>query len=396
MIKKLMIKKLLADIKKLKAREGYLYAGFPNFVRLFGRDSCISAWQLLRVEPRIAQKTLLILAKYQGREYNQKRDEEPGKILHEHYVGGLAGGLIDFFKRQGHRKIDKILQFIYWDFPYYGAIDSTAWFLILLAEYFKKTRDKKLVKKLWPNVERALSWIESHGNLDEDPFIETERKNTHGLFHQGWKDALGIYIKPPIAMVEVQGYYFLAFKEIGELAKKVMKQKDLKKRLDKKAEKLKKAFNKKFWIKGEEDFVLALSGGKKQIKLATSNPGHLLFTGIIEGSRARKVVKRLFAPDFWTPFGIRTESTKSAYFDPASYHHGSIWPHDNWIIYQGLKKQGFKKEAKKIKEALISAHAKLKRIPELYTVIDGQVRPLSSSCHLQAWATGALVDMLSK
>jgi glycogen debranching enzyme len=219
-------------------------------------------------------------------------------------------------------------------------------------------------------------------------------KNPRGLFHQSWKDAMEIYIKPPIAMVEVQGYYYKAFLETGWLAHKVMHDNRLKKLLDKKAESLKRVFNEKFWMKDENYFAMALSRRKKQMRIIASNPGHLLFTGIIGGPRARKVVKRLFKKDMFTLYGIRTESEESQFFNPTSYHHGSIWPHDNWIIYMGLKEMGFKEEAEKIKSAIFLAQARLNHIPELYTVIDNKLCPLKRSCTLQAWATGALIDML--
>ena len=247
---------------------------------------------------------------------------------------------------------------------------------------------------MWPSVKKALYWIDRYGNVDKDVFIETYKKNKHGLTHQGWKDGMDICIKPPIAMVEVQGYYYLAFLKIAELSKKIIKDKKLEKKLIKKAVKLKKEFNKKFWMKKEQYFALALSGRKKQTKLITSNPGHLLFTGIIDNNKVKKVVKRLFADDLWTHYGVRTESVNSPNFDFKSYHHGSVWPHDNWIIYMGLKRYGFNKEAEKIKNALLGAYSVLNAIPELYMVKDGKALALNNSCYLQSWSTCALINML--
>ncbi len=387
-----MLKNLTIDISKLKAPEGYLYAGLPRFLRLFGRDSCISALQLIEIEPDIAKNTLLILAKYQGKKIDKRKGEEPGKIIHEHYVGGWVSRLKDFLKNR--KKKEKFFKFLTWKFPYYGSIDATAWFLILLGAYFNVTRNRELVVNMWPNVKKAITWIEKYGNIDKDPFIETKRKNPLGLFHQSWKDGLKIFIKPPIAMVEVQGYYYKAYLEIANLSRRVMHDKNFARKLEKKAEKLKKEFNKKFWMKKEKFYALALSGKKKQIQFITSNPGHLLFTGIMDDDKEKKVVERLFKDDMLTPFGIRTESENSPNFNPESYHHGSIWPHDNWVIYFGLLKNGYAKEAKIIKNSIVSAYTALDCIPELYVVKDNKIYTQAESCYLQAWSTGALVNML--
>lgn len=387
-----MLQRLTSDISKLKAPEGYLYAGLPRFLRLFGRDSCISALQLLEMEPEIARHTLLILAKYQGKKIDKKRGEEPGKIIHEHYAGGWVSRLEDFLKNRS--KKETFFKFLSWKFPYYGSIDATAWFLILLSAYFDATKDRRLVEDLWPQVKKAITWTEKYGNTDKDPFIETKRKNPAGLFHQSWKDRLEIHINPPIAMVEVQGYYYKAFLGVANLSRKVMHDKKFAKKLEHKAEKLKKEFNKKFWMKEEKYFALALSGRKKQIKFITSNPGHLLFTGILDEDKEVKVIERLFQDDMLTPYGIRTESENSPNFNPESYHHGSIWPHDNWIIYMGLLESGYTKQAKIIKNATISAYTVLDSIPELYTVKNNEIHPQHESCYLQAWSTGALVNML--
>jgi len=368
---------LLREIKKLTKPQGYLTAGLPNFDRLFGRDSCIAAYQLLDFDPEIARATLEILAKYQGKKLNIKAEEEPGKIPHEHYVGGWLDKLKDLIKSQ--RKPDKLKYLLRWRFPYYGSIDSTAWWLILLSKYLKKTSNEKLKQKLQPNLEMAFFWIENYGDLDKDGFIEYQRKNSYGLLHQSWKDGLEISILPPIAMVEVQGYYYLAYQEFG---------------FKERAENLKKKFNKEFWMPEQNYFALALNGKKEQVKIITSNPGHLLFTGIIEDDKIEKVVKRLFEEDMWTPYGIRTQSANEPNFDPESYHQGSIWPHDNWIIYIGLRKYGYYKEAAKIKEALVSTYRALGHIPELYGVRNEKIFFIKNTCYLQAWASGALLNIL--
>jgi glycogen debranching enzyme len=368
--KKFFCEKIFFEIKKLKDRKGFLKAGLPRFDRLFGRDALISAWQLLDAHPGIAKATLEVLAQEQGKVVNKEREEEPGKILHE--VKG------------------------YFPFNYYGSVDSTPLFLILFSFYYKKTNDRKFLEARWENVLKAIKWIEEYGDKDKDLYIEYERKNEKGLFHQGWKDSFEdhLKIKPPVALVEVQGYQYLALREIAFLAE-IKKDWALVEKLEERAWKLKKKFNQDFWMEEEKYFCLALDGEKKQRKAITSNPGHLLFTGIIrEKEKIDFVVKRLFEKDMFTPYGIRTLSEKDPDFDPKSYHLGSVWPHDNWIIAQGLKKLGYQKEYQKIRKAILRAYKELGYLPEYYGVVNGKivVDLPKQPCYLQAWSLGALFD----
>jgi glycogen debranching enzyme len=378
--KKALKKKILKELLKLKDKRGFLRAGFPSYNRLFGRDAIISAWQILPEKPEIAKATLEILSQYQGRVVNKEREEEPGKILHE----------IDF-KLNSHPEG-------YFPFPYYGSVDSTLLYLILFSFYYKATKDKKFLNLRWENILKAVYWIKEYGDKDKDLFVEYQRKNEKGLFHQGWKDSFENHLKiePPVALVEVQGYQYLALKEVAFLAQE-KKDWDLADELEERAWNLKKKFNEKFWMEDKKYFALALDGKKQQKKVITSNPGHLLFTGIIrEKEKIELVIKRLFAKDMFTPYGIRTHSSLEEDFDPKSYHLGSVWPHDNWIIAQGLKKLGYKKEYQKIKNAILRAYKKLGYLPEYYGVIDGKIvvdLPVKP-CYPQAWSLGALVDFL--
>ena len=369
------------EIKQLKDKKGFLKAGLPRFNRLFGRDSLISAWQLLDRAPGICKATLEILSQYQGKVFNDEREEEPGKILHE-------TDLEKSYHPEG-----------YFPFPYYGSIDSTPLFLIVFAFYFKKTKDKKFLDYHWENILMALNWMEECGDKDKDYFLEYQRKNSKGLFHQGWKDIPKGYLKiePPVAVVEVQGYQYLALKEIAKLAE-AKKELDLAEKLEKRAECLKEEFNKKFWMKDQKYFALALDGKKNQREALTSNPGHLLFTDIVDKSKINDLVKRLFKSDLWTKYGIRTLSEREPDFDPESYQLGSVWPHDNWIIAQGLRKLGYEKEYQKIKKAILLADEKIKYLPEFYGVIDNKITPETEeiSCHPQAWALGTLLNFLGE
>jgi glycogen debranching enzyme len=372
-------KLLLEEIESLKVRQGFLKAGRPRFDRLFGRDSLVVAWQLLDWNPGICKATLEILSKFQGKVINNEREEEPGKILHETDL-----------EKKWHPDG-------YFPFPYYGSVDSTPLFLIIFSFYFKKTGDKKFLDSHWDNILMALNWMVDYGDKDKDYFLEYQRKNPKGLFHQGWKDGFKNHLKiePPVAIVEAQGYQFLALKEISELAE-MKGDGDLNKRLKERAENLKREFNKKFWMLDLHYFALALDKKKEQRRAITSNPGHLLFTGIIEEDKIDSVVKRLFEKDLFTPFGIRNHSMLELDFDPRSYHLGSVWPHDNWIIAQGLKKLGRQKEYDKIKTAILAVREKIHCSPEFYGVIDGKITLEMSKkpCSPQAWSTCAIFNFL--
>ena len=371
--------KLFEEIEALRHEQGFVSAGLPSYNRLFGRDSIIVAWQLLDIDASIARDTINILSAFQGKRINKKREEEPGKILHE----------IDLNKKR-HPKG-------YFPFPYYGSVDSTPLFLILLTFYFRKTKDVNFLKSHFPNFISAINWLINYGDKDGDLFLEYRRQNPTGLFHQGWKDGLKNHLKitPPVAVVEVQGYQYLALIKSADIFEKFGERK-IASLFRKRAQDLKDKFNKYFWMKERRYFALALDGSKKQKKTITSNPGHLLFTGICDKNKEKLVVKRLFAKDMWTPFGIRTHSSKEPDFNPLSYHLGSVWPHDNWIIAQGLKKLGYKVQYKKIKEALLRAYKEIGFIPEFYGVTDNKIvlKTQHPACWPQAWASGALLNFL--
>ena len=370
---------LLKEIKILKDPKGFLKAGLPDFDWLFGRDSLIAAWQLLDWNPDIAKNTLAILSRLQGKVFQAEREEEPGKILHE-----------TDFEKSRHPKIS-------FPFPYYGSVDSSPLFLIVFSFYFKKTHDTAFLESHWKNIIKTLNWLEDCGDRDKDYFLEYERKNPKGLYHQGWKDDLKdhLKIKPPVAIVEVQGYHYLALLEAAELAA-VQKDLALARGLQQKAAELKEVFDKKFWMPRLNYFALALDGEKKQKRTITSNPGHLLFTGILKEDKVKQTVRRLFKGDLWTPYGIRCHSAKEPDFGERRPHLGAVWPHDNWIIAQGLRKLGFKEEYKKIKKALLLAYQEMGRLPEYYGVgaREAKIIEIPQANYPQAWSTGALLNFL--
>jgi glycogen debranching enzyme len=380
----LLHSKLTRDIAELKAPEGFLRAGWPRYFTLFGRDSLIAAWQMLPLDPAIAQNTLLVLAALQGKTVDSNREEEPGKILHE-WWGDLA-------TRTPQPKTD-----IPWPFPYYGSIDATFLFIIVADRYFQTTRDQATLTALRPALVQALTWIKSHADPDHDALVEYERRNPQGITQQGWRDAPrhpAVAWQPPITLVEVQGYKYAALTSIKNLLRSNLETSEIR-WIEHEQTKLKKAFLKLFMWDQEEYFYFLLDRDNNPTAVVTSNPGHLLFTDLLPKTACAAVVRRLFAPDMWTPYGIRTESTQSPLFIAEEYQQGAIWPHDNWIIAQGLHHCGYHQEYERIKKALIKAHQHFGHIPELYVVTpDHTLHPQERANSLQAWASGALLNML--
>lgn len=386
-----LLKKIRNNLQKIKSPEGFLYASSEKYQALFGRDSLISSWQMLGIDNSVAKNTLKILAKYQGKRYSQRREEERGKILHEYRKDKK-----EISKSDLSPEVKKII-IKYWDYPYYGSIDSTPLFIIIASFYYQETKDKDLLKSLMPNIQRALGWTESRLKKDKHGFLSYQRLNPHGLFHQGWKDRLydSLKIKPPVALVEVQGYVYKAFKEASWLYKEISKNEFKFNIYNQKAEEFKKRFNVNFWLPQEKFYAFALDGKGRKIKSITSNVGQCLFTGIIDNKYLSLVIKRLFKKDIFTPYGIRTLSLKDKNFKEDGYHWGTVWPHDNWIIYQGLLKNRYRKEALLVRETILRAYKELKSIPECYIVTKkGKIRLLKRADKLQAWSIGSLYNFL--
>ena len=273
-----LLKTGIGDFHALQIPDGnehIIAAGIPWFATIFGRDSIIAAYQSLSLNSQLAVDTLRVLARYQGKEYNDWRDEEPGKILHEYRDGEMT--------RDGEMPFG----------PYYGSIDATPLFLILLSETFNWTADEQLVEELLPNAYAALEWIDKYGDLDGDGFVEYKRRSPKGLINQGWKDSWdanmhrdGTIAKPPIALCEVQGYVYDAKYRMSSLLRTFgdVKTAD---RLKREAAELARRFDRAFWMPSRGFYAMALDADKKPLEVIASNPGHLLFTRIINKERAR-------------------------------------------------------------------------------------------------------------
>jgi glycogen debranching enzyme len=363
------------DIAALRSPEGWLQAGLPRFARLFGRDSCISALQLLDDDPTIAAATIRALARVQGRVYERRREEEPGKIPHEIPVR---------FDDWVHLQIRKHGR---WGFPYFGGIDQTSWWIRVVDAYVTHTGDRAIVDEVHDNLVRAASWMAGPARIGFADLVAYERRNPAALKHQGWRDSglKELDIPAPVAVVEAQGYHAAAFEALGRLGIDP----PAAARIDP------AVVDHELWMDEEGIHGLAVGGDGRLVRMVTSNPGHLLGTPVLSDERAQRLASRLFADDLMSVGGIRTQSTADPHFDPDSYHLGSIWPHDNWVIHEGLRAIGRHDDAARLREAVLDALCRLEHIPELYAVHGTEVVPLAIAQRQQAWSSGAVVSFLA-
>jgi len=359
-----------------------LAAGAPWFMTLFGRDSLITSWMALLVDPDLAKGVLQTLARFQGTKVDPRYDEEPGRILHEMRFGeapslSLGGGSV-----------------------YYGTADATPLFVMLLGELRRWGLARDIVDSLLPSADRAMEWIEEYGDTDGDGYVEYKRASDRGLANQGWKDswdavrfADGRLAKAPIALCEVQGYVYGAYlarahfaDEAGDAATAA--------RFRAKAHDLKVAFNRDFWVDSKGWYAMGLDADKTPIDALASNMGHCLWTGIIDEEKAPLVAEKLLSPEMFSGWGVRTLATNMVGYNPISYHVGSIWPHDNAIIAAGLMRYGFVEEAHRVIRAMLDASAyQGHRLPELFGGLGRDEVPFPvgypSSCSPQAWSAAS-------
>jgi glycogen debranching enzyme len=359
-------------------------AGIPWFVAVFGRDSVITSLQTLAVYPGLARGTLVRLAQLQATEIDDWRDAQPGKMLHE-------------LRRD---ELTQLNQLPYT--PYYGTVDTTILWITTLAEAYRWNADPTLLEECRDALDKALQWIEKYGDFDGDGFVEYQTSSAQGLRNQGWKDSgnsivypNGKLVDPPIALCEVQGYVYNAWKCAADLYD-VWGNAERAKKLRHKADELYQRFNDRFWMEDEGFYCLGLDDQKQQIRSITSNPGHLLWSGIVPPDRTDRLVKRLFQPDLWCGWGIRTLSSQNPAYNPISYQLGSVWPHDNAAIAVGLKQYGYPEEANRIAEGIFAAASYFEagRMPELFGGIDRQPNefpvPYPDANIPQAWAAGSI------
>ena len=359
-------------------------AGAPWFMTLFGRDSLITSWMTMLVDPDLALGTLQTLARFQGVTVDPRTEEEPGRILHEMRFGetaslALGGGRI-----------------------YYGTVDATPLFVMLVGELSRWGNRRADVDALLPAADRALQWITDYGDKDGDGYVEYQRTTDHGLQNQAWKDSWdsmrfndGSLANTPIAPVEVQGYVYAALVARSHCATEAGDT-ELAQSLRERAAALKRRFNEDFWVDapGGGYFALGLDRDKRLIDGVGSNMGHCLWTGIVDEEKALQVARTLLSNAMFSGWGVRTLSTETAGYNPISYHCGSVWPHDNAIIAAGLMRYGFVDEAHRVMRGLVEASPWFgDLLPELFSGIerDALSFPVSypTSCSPQAWAAAS-------
>jgi len=384
------IEKSVADLALLTTSMEtgpYPYAGIPWFSTAFGRDGILTAWQVLWFDPSLARGVLTYLAAHQAEAVSAFRDSQPGKIMHETRRGEMAAlGEVPFGR-------------------YYGGVDTTPLFVALAGAYAERTGDFALIERLWPALERAMSWIVSSLDAHPDGLLAYARGRDSGLSNQGWKDsgdsifhADGRFPVGPIALVEVQGYVYAALHGMARIAARRLEG-GAADEWSARAERLRERVEQLFWMDDLGFYAIALDGEGAPCRVCASNPGHLLFSGLPSPARARRVADQLLSPSFCSGWGVRTLATGQPRYNPMSYHNGSVWPHDTAICALGLARYGDREGVVRLTAGLFEAAVQLDmRLPELLCGFPRQAgeppTPYPVACLPQAWAAGSVFMML--
>jgi glycogen debranching enzyme len=364
-------------------------AGLPWFMAMFGRDSIFTSLQALPFTPELAATTLHLLGDWQGTRLDDFRDEDPGRILHEMRYGELTA-----FEERPHS-------------PYYGSVDATPLYVVLLDEYERWTGDTKLVRELEHEARAALNWIDEYADLLGNGYIAYKRRNEKtGLENQCWKDSWdsisyrdGRIPGFPRATCELQGYAYDAKRRGARLARVVWKDEELALRLEREAADLKRRFNRDFWVEDGGYFALALDPDGNHVDALTSNNGHLLWSGIVDKSKAKSVARHLLGPRLFSGWGVRTLAEGEGRYNPIGYHVGTVWPFDSSFVAWGLRRYGFKEEAARIAAGILDAAEFFEgRLPEAFGGYERSVTryPVQypTACSPQAWSTGTPLLLL--
>ncbi|RWC78491.1 MAG: amylo-alpha-1,6-glucosidase [Mesorhizobium sp.] len=358
----------------------YPYAGIPWFSTAFGRDGVISALQMLWLNPGLARGVLAFLAQHQATETSPFSDSEPGKIMHETRKGEMAALSELPFGR------------------YYGGVDTTPLYIHLACAYADRTGDTAFIDGLWPSLCAAAEWIETASR--STGFLTYQRAAESGLANQGWKDSFdsvfhadGRIPKGPIALVEVQGYVFAAFQGLAKLAR-LRGEEERAENWEVRADVIRQQVERHFWIEDLSYYALAIDGDGQPCKVRTSNAGHLLYVGLPNPDRARMVADQLLSASFHSGWGLRTLADDAIFFNPMSYHNGSIWPHDTAICAAGLARYGIRDSVVRLMSGTFESAVHFNmRLPELFcgfTRAAGEA-PIAYpvACLPQAWSAGS-------
>jgi glycogen debranching enzyme len=381
----------VADLASLRLRRGeglgmLPAAGMPWFMTVFGRDTIITSLQTMLLGPELAISALDALAELQASEDDPSIDAEPGKIVHELRRGRAAET---------------------WFAAYYGTVDATPLYLVLLSEVWRWTGDQDVASRLREPALAALQWIDRYGDRDGDGFVEYERRTPRGLENQSWKDSGdsqrfhdGTLARPPIAPAEVQGYVYDAKLRLAELAREAWQDAELAARLEAEAAELRARFDNAYWVDDRGGFyALALDGDKRPVDSLCSNLGHLLWSGIVPDHRRHRIVDQLMGEPLWSGWGVRTMSTRDGGFNPLSYHNGTVWPHDTSLGAWGLACTGRRPELLRIVQTLIDAASWFDwSLPEVFAGFARSDTPFPiaypTAARPQAWAAGTPVLLL--
>jgi glycogen debranching enzyme len=378
------------DLRMLQTHlegETFFAAGVPWYATIFGRDSLVTALQTLAYNPQIAEQTMALMAKYQGTKHVDWTEEQPGRILHE-------------LRRDELTNIGELPYT-----PYYGTVDATPLFLLLCARHAQWTGRLDVFERFRENIDAALRWVDELGDSDGDGYLDYAVKTSAGLINEAWKDssdamvtAAGALAEAPVAVAEVQAYVFAAKTELAELYERCGDV-DTAKRLREEADDLRQRFNRDYWVDDIGTFAMGLERDMRPLAVVSSNAGQVLWTGIADDDHAHATADRLMQDDMFSGWGIRTISTTARRFNPVAYHLGSVWPHDNSIVFAGMRRVG-RDDAVCVFQAMLEAAGFFPscRLPELFAGFDRQrfPRPVHYpvACHPQAWAAGAIPFML--
>ncbi|MFE9834662.1 glycogen debranching N-terminal domain-containing protein [Streptomyces sp. NPDC005551] len=343
--------------------------GVPWSLTLLGRDALLTSLFALPYRPGLAAATLPALAATQAAGTGTGPAAQPGKIVHEVRHGELAHfGQVPYGR-------------------YYGSVDATPLFLVLLGAYVERTGDVAPARRLEPHARAAVGWMLDHGGLTSRGYL-VHRADKGGLADQNWKDSPGAICSAeggratgPVMSAAAQGYAYDALRRTAQLARTVWDDEVYAALLEQAAGDLRDRFQRDFWMPEHSFPALALDGEGRRVDALASDAGHLLWSGLLDKEYGELVGRRLLAPDFFSGWGVRTLAAGQSAYHPLSYHRGSVWPHDNALICLGLARYGLHDEARTVAHALVdAATAAGHRLPEVIAGYGRDTHPEPVPC----------------